>query len=73
MAAQTTWKVTSQVPAIWLGGNGQAVNGIEVFFTTGAGHSGSVKLPETAYSVDNARTAIAARAQLLDAVGSLSG
>ena len=67
----STWVVDSQIEQIQGGAQG-IVRGVLVSFTTGAGNKGSVFVPDTQYTVDAARTAIAARAAVLDAVSALS-
>lgn len=52
---------------------GRYVRGIEVAFTTRAGHSGTVFIPGDQYSPENVSVAVAAQAALMDAVGQLSG
>lgn len=69
----TTWTVTGQVAKFASDATGKPVNGVEVSFTTTAGNSGSVFIPDTQYSVPNAQAAIAAKAATLDAVGALTG
>lgn len=69
----TGWTVTSQQQSQWIGPNNQAVRGVEVFFTTGKGVAGSVRIPESQYSPINVRAAIAAQAAQLDEVQGLSG
>lgn len=66
------WDVTGQIESQQLGAAGGFVKGVEVYFTTRAGHSGSVFLPNAQYSLQAVQTAINARADLLDSVGSLS-
>lgn len=66
------WDVTGQSETQQIGPNGSFVRGVEIYFTTRAGHSGSVFLPNAQYSQPAVRTAINARADLLDSIGGLS-
>lgn len=72
-APAPTWRVTGQVEQSQVNASGQLSPGVRVSFTTGAGHSGSIWVPNTAYSVETVRTMIANQAGILDAVGSLTG
>jgi hypothetical protein len=69
---QTSWQVTGQTEYTQVGATGPPVAGVKVYFTTGQGHSGSVFLPAASYNVANVRAAVAAQAEQMDAVGSLS-
>jgi len=69
---QTTWQVTGQTEYTQVAATGPPVAGVKVFYTTGQGHSGSVFLPNAQYNVGNVRAAVAAAAENMDAVGSLS-
>jgi hypothetical protein len=69
----STWTVTGQLQTTQPDPAGRFVTGVLVSFTTGKGFSGSVFVPEAQYSVANVQAAIAAKAQQLDAVGSLTG
>lgn len=66
------WNVTGQMETQQIGPNGSFVKGIEVYFQTTNGHSGSVFLPNAQYSLPAVTAAIHARADLLDSVGNLS-
>lgn len=71
--AATTWQVTAQQQTTALYGT-RFVRGVEVQFTTGLGHSGSVFIPQDVYgNTDQVKAMIAAAAVQMDAVGSLSG
>lgn len=71
-AKPTTWRVTSQSQTTQINGAGAPVDGVEVFFTTGDGHSGSVFVAQNQYNPANVRDAIAAAATQMDAVGQLT-
>lgn len=66
------WQVNAQQETTELALNGAFVSGRRVYFTTGAGNTGSVFLPDQAYTVDNVRAAIEQQATKLDAIGALS-
>lgn len=70
--ASASWSVTSQQQTTQPDAAGRFTTGVIVNFTTAKGHSGSVFVPEAQYSVDNVRAMVQAKANLLDAVGSLS-
>lgn len=67
------WQVLSQREDFRPGPTGAFVPGIVIVFQTQGGHRGSVFVPDTAYTIEVARAAIAARALAMDAVGSLTG
>lgn len=67
-----SYTVTAQQQTMQPGLNGQFVRGIEVFFQTNRGVSGSVFVPSQLYSVDTVRRAIQARVAELHAVQSLT-
>ena len=69
----TTWTVTGQTEYTQVAATGPPVQGVKVFYTTGAGHSGSVFVPYSQYNTVNVRAAINAAAATMDAVGQLSG
>lgn len=68
-----TWTVESQTPVTRAGRTGQIDEGYDVAFLTGEGHAGVVFLPNSQYTVDRVRAAVQAQADLLDAVGALTG
>jgi hypothetical protein len=70
--AGTTWAVTAQLQTTQLYG-GRFVKGVEVSFTTGAGNSGSVFVPEDQYNPGAVQAAVSAKAAAMDAVGGLRG
>lgn len=69
----TGWHDVTQQETTELDAKGQPTRGYRVYFTTNAGHSGSVFVAAGLYSVPNVRAAIAAQAATLDGVGQLSG
>lgn len=72
MGGNSGWTVTSQQEATDTADNGQFVPGYRIYFRTNAGHSGSVFVPRTQYTVEAVRTIIATHADQLDQIGSLS-
>lgn len=72
-APVTGWRVTDQVPTTEQTPSGRAERGMRVSFMTGKGVSGSVFIPESQYTPDNVRAAIAAQAALIDQVHALQG
>ena len=68
----TTWKVTTQYEQTQVAAGGQPVRGVQVFFTTGRGHTGSVFVPYAQYTTDHVREQVQAAAAQMDAVGMLS-
>lgn len=71
--AGTTWSVTGQTEQTQIAQGGSPVRGVQVFFTTGAGHQGSVFVPYAQYTLDNVRQMVSAAAAQMDAVGGLAG
>lgn len=69
----TTWKVTGQVESTQVQVTGPPVPGVKVFFQTGAGHAGSVFIPQGRYNTTSVRAAVNAAAAQMDAVGMLTG
>jgi hypothetical protein len=67
----STWTVDSQLEQTQGGPQG-IVRGVLISFTTGLGNKGTVFVSDAQYSVAAARTALQARAELLDAVSQLS-
>lgn len=70
---QATWHITGQSPRTNVTATGGLEDGYTVLFVTGNGHPGSVFLPMARYTTDNVRQAVQQRADLLDAVGNLTG
>jgi hypothetical protein len=72
--AAYTYTVTSQVPDQYDFTNpGNPTLGTIVYFQTGEGNTGSVFVAAAHYTVANVRTAVAAKAKLLDEVSAISG
>lgn len=69
------WKVTSTSEQLGTGSTGTPVNGVQVFFTTDLGQSGSVFVPNTVVDQgpDTVKAMVAARAGALDAIKGLAG
>lgn len=72
MDGNSGWKVTLQQEATDTAANGQFVPGYRIYFTTGAGHSGSVFVPRAQYTVEAVKTIIRTHADQLDQIGGLS-
>lgn len=68
----TSWQVTGQAERTDIAADGTPVRGFTVYFSTGAGHQGSVFVPAGQYSTDTVRAMIAAAAARMDAVGALT-
>lgn len=68
----TSWQVTGQAERTDIAADGTPVRGMTVYFTTGAGHQGSVFVPAAQYTADNVRAMIAAAAARMDEIGSLT-
>lgn len=71
-APASTWRVTGQNEQTTIQPGGQPVKGVQVYFTTGQGHSGSVFIPYNQYNPEYVREQIADAAAKLDAIGSLT-
>jgi hypothetical protein len=69
---QSGWTITGQTQGSVVNDSGQVVQGVNVFFRTGNGTSGSVFVPQNLYSVDNVRTMIAQQAATIDAIDNLT-
>lgn len=67
-----TWTVTGQNEQTQIQPGGQPVKGVTVFFTTGAGHTGSVFVPYSTYNQATVRNLINAAATQMDAIGALT-
>lgn len=70
--AVPSWQVTGQAERTDIAADGTPVRGMVVYFTTGAGHQGSVFVPASQYTPDTVRAMIAAAAARMDAVGALT-
>lgn len=70
----TTWTVTNQVERDQVVPGSAPVKGVQIFYQTGRGHSGSVFVPYSQYgSTDQVKATIQAAAAQMDAVGMLQG
>ena len=69
---EVAWQVTAQQEVTEPGPTGSFEPGVRVSFRTGGGHTGSVFVPASRYSIDQVRAAVAGQAALLDAVGQLT-
>lgn len=72
-AAPGGWSVTGQQETTEQAVGGQFVSGRRVYFTTGAGNTGSVFVPDTMYDAPTVSRMVAAAAANVDTVGSLRG
>lgn len=67
------WTVTNQTEVTKPDPSGNFTAGVQVYFTTALGQSGSVFVPDSVYpNVDQVRAMIAARAAIVDQVRQLS-
>lgn len=69
---QAAWTVDSQTERTRATPANTVEEGYDVAFHTGRGHSGTVFVPRSRYTVENVAAAVQERANLLDAVGSLT-
>lgn len=68
-----SWRVTGQTERTRVGDDGSLVSGVQVSYQTGAGHAGTVFVPDALYgNTDYVRQQIAAAAAQSDAIGALS-
>jgi hypothetical protein len=67
------WEVVSQREDYGQSDTGTFVAGVVVTFRTRSGHTGSVFVPAMAYTVDEARKRIAAKADEVEAIAQLKG
>jgi len=68
-----SWTITGQAPDQFeFDGAGNPVSGYRVSFLTGNGNKGSVFVPEVHYEAATVRRLVAAQANRMDEVGSLS-
>jgi hypothetical protein len=72
-SAQPQWEVIGQREEIRVGPSGQLVHGVVVQFRTASGAVGTVFVPETAYTVEEVRRIVAAKAAEVEAVARLKG
>lgn len=70
----TVWTITNQVERDQLVPGSAPVRGVQIFYTTGRGNSGSVFVPYSQYtSTSQVKAAIQAAAAQMDAVSMLQG
>jgi hypothetical protein len=69
----TTWRVTGQTEQTQIQQGGNPVRGVQVFYTTGDGHTGSVFIPYAQYNPAYVQQQVGQAAAQMDAVGQLSG
>lgn len=67
-----TWSVTGQTEQTQIAPGGTPVKGVQVFYTTGAGHQGSVFVPYTQYTQANVRNLLNTAAAQMDSIGALT-
>ena len=70
--ASSTWKVTGQNQVTEIAPGGTPTQGVRVYYTTGAGQSGSVFVPMAKYTPEGVAAAVAEAAATMDAIGSLT-
>jgi hypothetical protein len=71
--AAPAWRVTGQNETTVIAPNGQPVDVVQVTFTLANGTVASVNVPQGAFTPDNVRAAIEAKAAMLNAVADLTG
>lgn len=71
-APAPSWTVTYQQESQQVDTGNRVVKGVTVGFQTGTGQQGSVFVPDTQYTPDQVRTAIAARAAQLDTIAGMT-
>lgn len=67
-----TWTVTGQNEQTQIDPGGNPVKGVTVFYTTGAGHTGSVFVPYAQYTQANVRNLVNQAAAAMDSIGALT-
>lgn len=67
------WEITGQREDYRPGPTGAFVAGIVISFKLSNGATGSVFIPEAAFTVESARSAVAAKAATMEAVSALTG
>lgn len=67
-----SWQVTGQTEQTQISQGGSPVRGVQVFFTTGQGHEGSVFVPYVQYNPQTVRTLVGTAAAQMDAIGALN-
>lgn len=68
-----TWEIIAQREDYRPGPSGAFVSGVVVTFRTASGATGSVFVPDTQYTTEAVRQAVAARAAAMEAVAALKG
>lgn len=68
-----TWNVTAQNEGMGRKVDGSFTQGVAVQFQTNAGTSGSVFIPNSEYTPEKVRAAIADRVSMMHAVNQLTG
>jgi hypothetical protein len=70
----TTYQIIRQVPDTYdFAVPGDPVLGVQVYFTTGGGNTGSLFIPQAKYNGEYVRTAVAAHAKTIDDIGGIHG
>jgi hypothetical protein len=73
MPQPQAWRVTAQQETTLPGASGTFTKGIQVFFTTAAGVTASVFVPELLYAPAKVRELILAKVAALEGVSNLTG
>lgn len=71
--AATQWSVTGQTEQTQINPGGNPVRGVQVFYQTAAGHTGSVFVPYAQYTAENVKNLVGTAAAKMDRIGGLSG
>jgi hypothetical protein len=66
------WTVTSSSPNTNVDTSGRVIKGYTVSFRTGAGHDGTVFVPESQYQPSIVRTMVRTQAAIVDEIAALS-
>jgi hypothetical protein len=69
----TTWKVTGQTERDQIQPGSAPVKGVQIYYQTSKGVTGSIWVPYSQYTTENVRAAIQAAASQMDAVSMLTG
>lgn len=72
-ALGTGWEIMTVVQKVAPSAAGILTQGNEITFKTSSGDVGTVFLPQAQFSVENARTAVAQQALVMDQVKALKG
>lgn len=70
---QSTWNIVSQQETTRQDQTGRFVPGVMIGFRTGSGIGGTVFIPDSQYTVENARRQIQERVDLMESVHGLKG